>query len=123
MDACSKHTGVCLSMVTITKGWMSSDGGSYTRIAPLVKTQRFLQVSLSFRSSPPTDLSAAGDQIRLAAFTSHSHGRWLACCFQTPAQSHTRATATIALLHYCSWIFSVLTRNLCCFLQNFVLSF
>lgn len=31
MEACSKHTDLHLSMIETIKGWMSSDGGSYTQ--------------------------------------------------------------------------------------------
>lgn len=73
MEACLKHADLCLTMVTTIKRRLSSDCGSYTVTARLMKTERFLQVSVSFHFSPPTDLSAAVDQIRLVEFSPRIH--------------------------------------------------
>lgn len=73
MEACSKHTDLHLSMIATIKGWMSSDGGSYTQ------SQLFCFFrSVFFPFSPPGDLSAAGDQIKLGFLASHSNSRWSA---------------------------------------------
>lgn len=96
---------------------MSSGGGRHT-LAPLVKTEvssgQFVPLLLTHTPPhTPTDLSAAGDQIRLTALASHSHSRWLACCRpETLAQSHT--AEMIALNYCCCFIYLTLSFLMCC---------
>lgn len=52
------------------------------------------EVTLSSHFSPPADLSAASDQIRLWVLTSHSHNRWPARCSVTPTQLGLQQLAT-----------------------------
>lgn len=82
-----KHSLLCFSIVTAVKRMVSPD-----------------EVSLSFlfSHSPPTDLSAAGDQIRLRALTQQ-----MADSLWRPLSLTHMSFHCQTLLHFCIWKLSI----------------